>query len=120
MEKPIVNLIEDQKVESSDVEITGWEAEQLLIKYGHQPQQFSTREKEPVEQQYLTFEEMVLQEESRIKEEVSRNKNKIYGPKPTTFDGKNGYESEIKYSSDDETGFGFRIEITTDMKLPKY
>lgn len=44
---------------------------------------------------------------------------RMNGPKPTTFDGNRGYDSEVKYSSDDDTGFGFKIEITTDMKLPR-
>jgi hypothetical protein len=62
MEKPKVNLIEDQKIDTTITDVTGYEAEQLLRKYGYQPQQFSTRE-EPQQQNNinhgLTFEEMV-------------------------------------------------------------
>jgi hypothetical protein len=46
-------------------------------------------------------------------------RQKLNGPKPTTFDPNRGYESEVKWSSDDELGFGFKIEIVTDMNLPK-
>ena len=63
---------------------------------------------------------MVAQEESKRKEEEMRRIARISGPKPTTFDGSRGYDSEVKYSSDDDTGFGFKIEIITDMKIPKY
>jgi hypothetical protein len=49
-----------------------------------------------------------------------RRQQRMYGPKPTTFDGRNGYDSEVKYTSDDDTGFGFKIEITSDMKIPRY
>ncbi len=121
MERPVARIIDAQHVES-EREITGWEAEQLMRKYGHQPEQFSTfpTEQQPVEQPGLTFEEMVAQHESKLREEEMRRKSQMNGPKPTTFDGSRGYDSEVKYSSDDDTGFGFKIEITTDMKLPKY
>jgi hypothetical protein len=49
-----------------------------------------------------------------------RRQQRMYGPRPTTFDSRNGYDSEVKYTSDDDTGFGFKIEITTDMKIPRY
>lgn len=122
MEKPKVNLIEDQKVDTTISDVNGWEAEQLLRKYGYEPQQFSTRE-EPVntpQQGGLTFEEMVAQDDLKRKQEEERKRSQMYGPKPTTFDGRRGYDSEVKYESDEDTGFGFKIEITTDMKLPKY
>jgi hypothetical protein len=123
MEKTKVNLIEDQKIDTTITDVTGYEAEQLLRKYGYQPQQFSTRE-EPQQQNNinpgLTFEEMVAQEELKRKQEEDRRRAQMLGPKPTTFDGRNGYDSEVKYGSDDDTGFSFKIEITTDMKIPKY
>lgn len=119
--RPEIRIIQNQEEQTSPANIDSWEAEQLLRKYGHQPQQFSTRE-EP--QQHvdngLTFEQMVAQEEARLRDEELRRKAKMNGPRPTTFDGSRGYDSEVKYSSDDDTGFGFRIEITTDMKIPKY
>ena len=119
MERPVARIIDQQHVES-EKEVTGWEAEQILRNYGHQPEQFSTRPIEHVNQQPLTFEEMILQEENKRKSEEDRRISKLNGPKPTTFDGRNGYESEIKYGTDEDSGFGFKIEITTDMKIPKY
>ena len=112
--------IEGQKVEN-EREITGSEAEEILRRYGHNPDQsFSTHKQEtqPIKPAQ-TFEEMVAQEEAKKKAEQDRLKAKN-GPKPITFDGQNGYESHIKYDSDDELGFGFKIEISTDMKIPKY
>jgi len=41
------------------------------------------------------------------------------GPKPTTFDINNGYNSQVKYESDSDTGFEFKIEIVSDMNIPK-
>ena len=122
MERPVARIIDAQHVES-EREITGWEAEQLMRKYGHQPEQFSTfpnEPQQPVEQPGLTFEEMLAQEEAKRKNEQMRRNQQMNGPRPTTFDGRNGYDSEVKYSSDDDTGFGFKIEISTDMKLPRY
>lgn len=118
MEKPIVKIIEEQQVESTR-EVTGSEAEEILRKYGH-AQQFSTRQEEtPVQQPGLTFEEMLAQQELKEKNEKLRKQQQMSGPRPTTFGGQNGYDTEVKYGSD-ESGFGFKIEIITDMKLPKY
>jgi hypothetical protein len=120
MERPQARIVQQQEVESTR-EVTGWEAEQLMRKYGHEPQQFSTHQniQEP-QQSGLSFEEMVAKHESKLKEEEMRRHQQIHGPKPTTFDGRNGYDSEIKYTSDEDTGFGFKIEITSDMKIPRY
>ncbi len=120
MNRPHVTQIEGQRVES-EREITGSEAEEILRKYGHaQPQRFSTHQDtiQPP-QPAQTFEEMVAQEEAKRKAELDRKNAKLNGPKPITFNGDNGYETEVKYGSDDELGFGFKIEISTDMKLPK-
>lgn len=119
-ERPQIRIVQDQSVESTR-EITGTEAEELLRKYGYaQPQQFSTRPEENITQQpSLTFEEMVARQEAKQKEEIIRKQQQLNGPKPITFNGNNGYDSETRWGND-ESGFGFKIEITTDMKLPKY
>lgn len=117
--RPEVRIISQQE-ETNTREVSGWEAEQLLRKYG-QDQSFSNR---PVVQQHkqpgLTFDQMVAQEENRLKQEQLRKHQQMMGPKPVTFNGQNGYDSEVRYGSDSESGFGFKIEITTDMNLPKY
>lgn len=120
MERPQVKIIQIQEEHTQPANIDSWEAEQLLRKYGHQPQQFSTTQPQQIEQPGLTFEEMIAQNEVKLREEEMRRKQQMYGPKPTTFDGSRGYDSEVKYTSDDDTGFGFKIEITTDMKIPRY
>lgn len=121
MERPVARVIDAQHVES-EREITGWEAEQLMRKYGHQPEQFSTftEPQQSIEQQGLTFEEMVRQAEEKEINDRLRREKQMNAPRPTTFDGRNGYDSEIKYASDEDTGFGFKIEISTDMKIPRY
>ncbi len=122
MERPQSRIVDQQHVES-EREVTGWEAEELLRKYGYDATQFSTRQEQqyqpPVENN-LTFEQMVAQEEEKLRREEERRRQIQNGPKPTTFGGERGYDAEVKYGSDEDTGFNFRIEITTDMKLPKY
>jgi hypothetical protein len=119
MNRPEIRQVEGQRVEA-EREITGYEAEEILRKYGH-VDRFSTRE-EPIPnspQNDLSFEDMIKKEEEKRKFEDDRKMAKMNGPKPITFGGNSGYESEVKWGSDDELGFGFKIEITTDMKLPK-
>jgi hypothetical protein len=122
MERPQARVIDQQQVES-EREVTGWEAEQILRKYGHQPQQYSSIP-EPEQTinttQNMTFEELMALEDQKRREEESRINQKINGPNPITFDGRRGYDSEVKYSQDEDTGFGFKIEISSDMKIPKY
>jgi hypothetical protein len=121
MQRPEIRIIQNQEEQTQPANIDSWEAEQLLRKYGHQNQQFSTREPQTIHpSQNLTFEQMVAQEEAKLKEEELRRQQRMNGPRPSTFDGSRGYDSEVKYSSDEDTGFGFKIEITTDMKIPKY
>lgn len=127
MERPQVTMIEFQSEESKPVNIPSWEAEQLLRKYGYDNQQFANRPQQIQEpttvdsNANLTFEEMIAQEEARQREEAERQRlyqQQQMGSKPMTFNGQNGYESEIRYSSND--GFSFKVEITTDMQLPRY
>lgn len=119
MKRPQVRLIEPQIIESERV-VTGIEAEELLRKYGY-TQQFSTRvepSKDPNKD--LTFEELIKREKEKIKRNRELEIAKKNGPKPITYDGKNGYDTKISYGTDNDSGIGFKIEITSDMKLPKY
>lgn len=121
MERPQARIIDQQHVES-EREITGWEAEQILRKYGHQPQQHSSPSdnSQSVQDNSKTFEQMLQEQEAKLREEEERKRQLQNGPRPATFDGSGGYDSEIRYSTDEDTGFGFKIEISTDMKIPKY
>jgi hypothetical protein len=104
-----VKIIQPQIEEIKSV--SGDDAEQLLRKYGYYDKQITTRLPEPKND--LTFEEAIrLQEEQEAALRAKRNTKK-----PITFDSDN-YDKQIKTVSD--SGFNFNIEITTDMKLPKY
>lgn len=121
MNRPEIRQVDNQRIES-EREITGWEAEELLRKYGYDSTQFSTRQEDQSQQvnNELTFDEMIAIEEEKIRREEERRRQIQNGPRPSTFDGRRGYDAEVKYSSDEDTGFNFRIEITTDMNIPKY
>ena len=114
-----VRIIEPQTEENNTIEVSGWEAEQLLRKYG-QTQNFHRVTKEEPINNDLTFDQMVALQDEKIRNEERINNQNIMGPKPISFNGQNGYDSEVRYGADSDTGFGFKIEITTDMNLPKY
>jgi hypothetical protein len=120
MQRPEVRLIQGQQVETNEnPNIDSWEAEQLLRKYGYQDAQYSTHQETPAPvDNGLTFEQMIAQEEARIKGEKMRRQQQMNGPKPISFDGSNGYYTETKYGSDDDSGYGFKIQITSDMPIP--
>jgi hypothetical protein len=82
MERPQVRQVETQHVES-EREVTGWEAEELLRKYGY-TEEYTTRE-QPQQQtsNNLSFEEMIAQQEAKERNEEMRKKQKLNGPKPT-------------------------------------
>ena len=122
MNRPEVRVVQDQDIQiNSNPQIDNWEAEQLMRKYGYQNTQYSTNQETPIQQNNgLTFEQMVAQEEAIIREEKMRRDQQLKGHKPISFDGRGGYHTETKYGSDDDSGYGFKIEITSDMPIPKY
>ena len=122
MQRPEVRLIQDQQVETNENpnNINNWEAEQLLRKYGYQNTQYSTHQELPTIDDGLTFDQMIAQEEAKKKNEEMRRLQETNGPKPISFDGRNGYHTETKYGSDDDSGYGFKIQVTSDMPIPKY
>ena len=76
MQRPEIRIIQNQEEQTKPANIDSWEAEQLLRKYGHQPQQFSTREESKHIDNGLTFEQMVAQQEARLKEEELRKQQR--------------------------------------------
>lgn len=123
MQRPEVRIVQDQDIQvNNNPQIDNWEAEQLMRKYGYQNTQYSSNQEAPVpsKDNGLTFEQMIAQEESNKRNEEMRRQQQLNGVKPISFDGRNGYHTETKYGSDDDSGFGFKIQITSDMPIPKY
>ena len=121
MQRPEVRIVQGQEEHiNNNPQIDSWEAEQLMRKYGYQNTSYSSNEpSQPVEQPGLSFEEMVRQAEEKESQDRLRKQQQMNGPKPISFDGRNGYHTQTTYETDSDTGFGFKIQITSDMNIPK-
>lgn len=113
MNRPEVRIIQDQQEEIKPSDISQNEAEMLLARYGYasQPQSYQ----QPDQDNGLTFEEMIRQEELKNQQRLQEQMKKLNGPKPYTFGG--NYDSDTIYGTDD--GFTFKVNIVSDMPLPK-
>ena len=122
MQRPEVRIVQGQEEQiNNNPQIDSWEAEQLMRKYGYQNTSYSMNdtipESNPMSE--LTFEEMVRQAEEKEIYDRLRKEQELNGPKPISFDGRNGYHTQTTYETDSDTGFGFKIQITSDMNIPK-
>lgn len=118
MIRPEVRVVQPQEETISPAQIDQWEAEQLLRKYGHVTE--IPTQSPPPPSQGMTFEEMVASEEARKSMERQKALQRQNGVRPISFDGRNDYHSETRYSTDEDSGFGFKVQITSDMPIPKY
>lgn len=118
MIRPEIRIIDNQQTSTTSVEVSGYEAENLLAKYGYKTNNHPNLT--PVNpSQNLTFEEMVRKQEDeqrRIEEDRMR---RLSGPKAVTFDDNRVGYSETKWSSMDINGnnLGIKVQIVTDMKF---
>lgn len=121
MNRPEVRIVQNQEVEiNNNPAIDNWEAEQLLRKYGYKPESQNTiQQPETIQDNGMTFEEMVAQEEMKRRNDEIRREQQMRGPKPVSFDGRNGYYSNTSYETDGDTGFSFQVQVTSDMNIPK-
>lgn len=122
MQRPEVRIVQGQEEQiNNNPQIDSWEAEQLMRKYGYQNTSYSSNEPMPESNPMneLTFEEMVKQAEEQEIYDRLRREQQMNGPKPISFDGRNGYHTQTTYETDSDTGFGFKIQITSDMNIPK-
>jgi hypothetical protein len=106
-QKPQVKEVQPSRVEGVR-EVTGNEAEAILQKYGYNNSSSTIKEKP---NKKMTFEEMLELQNAKEKQKKES--------KPATFRS-DGYYSETKYGTEEESGYGFKIEIRSDMKIPKY
>ena len=113
MNRPEVRIVQNQEVEiNNNPAIDNWEAEQLLRKYGYKPESQNTIQQPEIAQDNgITFEEMVAQDEMRRRNDEMRRQQQMRGPKPVSFDGRNGYYSNTSYETDGDTGFSFQVQI---------
>lgn len=114
MIRPEVRIIEPQQEEIKPADISQYEKDMLLAKYGHKPQPIY---QQPVNNNNLSFEELCRQEEQKVAEEKYRRQQQLCGPKPITFGG--NYHSNETYGSETQTGLNFKINVVSDMPIPK-
>lgn len=114
--RPEIRIIQDQQEEIKPADISQNEADMLLAKYGYKPQQQYYQEPQN-QDNGLTFEEMIRQEELKNQQRMYDQMMKAKGPKPYTFGG--NYDSETIYGTDGDSGFTFKVNIVSDMPIPK-
>lgn len=100
--KPEVRIIQDQSIETNEVEATSSEIASLLSKYGYG----ETNHENIQNKNNETFEEMMKSQKPKPK--------KINNP--FTFDPGSVATSYEKYGELDN-GYGFKLNIVSDMKL---
>lgn len=120
MNRPEVRIIQNQEIETKQVQVSQSEADALLAKYGYkEPTTFSAEPTKPSTSD-LTFEEMVRIHEQEQEQKRQRAERLRNGGKPVSFDQYNMNYSSTKYTSiDDDNSLGIKIQIVSDMKIPK-
>lgn len=114
MQRPEVRIIQDQQEELKPAEISQNEAEMLLAKYGYKSESDISNNSKNDD---LSFEDMIKLEEEKNSKRLQEQLLKNTGPKPYTFGG--SYESDTIYGTDGDTGYTFKVNIVSDMPLPK-
>lgn len=118
MEKPIVRIIQQEEITTSQREVTQDEMNALLVKYGYKPK--------PIELPKiditigLTLDEMLAIEDKKLKAEKHnaelKRQEELNRPHAITFD-----DRTVKYYNTEhktlDNGFGFNIQIVSDMKF---
>ncbi len=114
MNKPEVKIIEIQSEEIKDVNISNYERDMLLNKYGYSNSNSVEYSDSTNNSNDLSFEDMCRQEDERIRREKYQQSINNNRPKPITFDG--NYQSENIYKDDVESGLSYKITIVTNIK----
>jgi hypothetical protein len=120
MQRPEVRLVQDQQITINEnpVNISSAEAYDLLAKYGYNttppPQQ------QPIDpNQNLTFQQMLDIEERKIKEQQYRQQQELNRPHAYTFNDRNVNYHNTDLRSLDDTGFGVKVQVVSDMNIDK-
>lgn len=122
MNRAEIRIVQNQEIETKTIEVSSSEADALLAKYGYK-QQYTPQTTTPINpNQDLTFEEMVRRQEAKDAESKARSERLRNGAQPVSFDPHNMGYSETKFTNldiDDASSLGIRVQIVSDMKIPK-
>lgn len=121
MHKPEVRVIETQQEEIKSVDISNWEREQILAKYGysnHTTQYDQVQSFDPTRD--LSYQEMIELEDRKIRQEQEKKyQNSMNRPKTYSIDSDQVRYNDVKWSSMDLNGqeFGIQVQVVSDMKF---
>ena len=123
MIRPEVRVIETQQEEVKEIQVSSWERDQLLAKYGyvnqptHQP---------PIEEfnptRDLSYQELMEIEDRKFEMESQRRRQEMMNkPKTYTIDQDQVRYNETRWSNMDLGGqeFGIQVQIVSDMKFTR-
>jgi hypothetical protein len=123
MNRPEVRVIETQHEEVKPIEVSNWEREQLLAKYGYVNQ---STYKQPIQEfdptRDLSYQEMMEIEDRKQQIEMERGRQQMTN-RPTTYtiDQDQVRYNETRWSNMDLGGqdFGIQVQIVSDMKFTR-
>jgi len=118
MNKPEVRIIQAQSEEVNPTEVNNSEAEYLLYKYGFKKEiNQPTTIIPPNPSANLTFDQMVEMQNQREKQELIKRQQ--YQQQKKVNDGLYRDTKWRNMDIDGADSFGIKIEIVSDMKIPK-
>ena len=122
MERPEVRIVEPQIEETSPRNISDWERNQLLVKYGYHnslEQNFPLPSYDFDQTRDLSYAELMRLEDLKVQREIERKRlEMINRPNPFTFDVDQVKYSETRWSNSDDSNIGFEVRVVSDMKIP--
>jgi uncharacterized protein YpuA (DUF1002 family) len=119
MQRPIVNIVDNQKEVTTNPDVSQSDIDYLLSKYGYS-QKNTILDPVTTYTNPETFEEMISRQEMEKKRIEEDRYKRINGPKAVSFDSNNINYSETKWSDldiDDVNKIGIKIQVVTDMKI---
>ena len=123
MIRPEVRVIETQQEEVKEIQVSNWEREQILAKYGYSNQQ---AHQEPVQEfnptRELSYQEMMEIEDRKYRLEQERKFQQVTNrPQTYTIDSDQVRYNETLWSNMDLGGqeFGIQVQIVSDMKFTR-
>lgn len=123
MHRPEVRIVEPQQEETRQVDVSSWERDQLLAKYGYKNVQQTPLENKgfnPVKD--LSYQELMELEDRKYFEELQRKRQDVLN-RPTTYtiDQDQVRYNESRWSNIDLGGqeFGIQVQIVSDMKFTR-
>ena len=114
--KPEVRIVQDQQIQTSQVQHTNSEVADLLAKYGYSTQHINREISNFNQKSELTVEEIYAQQYREFEMQRQKEMERRNSPKAVTFDSRNINYSQTDYRSL-EDGFGVQVQVVSDMPI---